>query len=81
MAEFPENPADGDTHTIGTKTWEYNATDDKWVVDQFGLENWTVSQDSSNRLLFTYNGTLMMRISTTGDIETRGNITAFSDMT
>ncbi len=81
MAEFPESPADGDTHTIGAKTWEYNATTDKWVVDLFGLENWTISQDSSDRLLFTYDGTLMMRMSITGDIETRGNITAFSDMT
>ena len=81
MAEFTTNPANGDKHTIGAKTWEYNATTDKWSIDLFGLDDWTISQDASDRLLFSHNGTLMMRLSTTGDIETRGNITAFSDMT
>ena len=52
MAEFPSNPANGDKHTIGAKTWEYNATTDKWSIDLFGLDDWTISQDASDRLLF-----------------------------
>ncbi len=29
---FPDSPADGDTHTVGSKVWTYNATKGAWIA-------------------------------------------------
>lgn len=29
--DFPNSPTDGDTFTVGYKTWQYIAAKDKWV--------------------------------------------------
>ena len=32
MANFPTNPANGDSHTIGGRTWTYNSATDVWQM-------------------------------------------------
>jgi hypothetical protein len=32
MANFPSNPSNGNTHTIGNTIWVYNSTSDSWLI-------------------------------------------------
>ena len=32
MADFPSNPSNGATHTIGNTVWVYNSTSDSWLI-------------------------------------------------
>lgn len=39
--------------------------------------DWSIAMDGSNNLLFSYNGTGMMKISSTGDLTVAGDVTAY----
>lgn len=39
--------------------------------------DWTITMDGSNNLVFTYNSTATMKLSSTGDLTVIGDVTAF----
>lgn len=66
----------GGTISAGSNNIETTGTVKADIVE-FETSGWTIEQDGSNNLIFEYNGSKKMKLTSTGDLTVSGNITAY----
>ena len=68
---FPTSPSNGDTHVIGSITYQYDSTDDKWTglgitpSDRL-IEGSNSLEIDSNNLTYDQNGSVKLHVNATG---------------
>jgi hypothetical protein len=73
MANFPSNPSNGNTHTIGNTVWVYNSTSDSWLIQDVteyavaSLDNTPPAQPVDGTLWYEDSVTNRMYIFIDGD--------------
>jgi len=73
MADFPSNPSNGNTHTIGNTVWVYNSTSDSWIIQDVteyavaSLDNTPPAQPIDGTLWYEDSVTNRMYIFIDGD--------------
>ena len=77
---FPDSPSNGQQHTVGNAVYSYNSAKGTWVDVAASSANtavkigsWEIKLDAAD-LRFSYSGTDMARITTSGDILALGNV-------
>ena len=75
MANFPENPVNGQIHSIGNVVWSYTEATDQWEVTE--VVGWRIQQEPNGALVWLYNEEKKMKLDTAGNLTVTGDITAF----